>query len=204
MARYTGPRRKVMRALGTDLPGLSRKTIGDRNYPPGQAGRRRKPRRSDYALELTEKQKLRYNYGLTERQMRNAMASALRYKGNTGEKLLEMLERRLDNAVFRAGFAPTLTAARQLVTHRHVLLNGRITTIPSLKINPGDEIALKDEALNMEMVMDALANLPLERPEWIDFNETTKRARVTRTPAASEVPLPIEVQRVVAYYADRL
>jgi small subunit ribosomal protein S4 len=204
MARYTGPRRKVMRSLGVDLPGLSRKSIGERNYPPGQAGPKRKPRRSDYALELSEKQKLRYNYGLTERQMRNAMAAALRYKGNTGEKLLEMLERRLDNAVFRAGFAPTLVAARQLVSHRHVLLNGRITTIPSLKVNPGDQIALKDDALKMEMVVDALANLPLDRPEWIAFDETEKRARVARMPAADEVPLPIEIKRVVAYYSDRL
>lgn len=192
-----------MRKLGVELPGLSRKPVGDRNCPPGQSGRRRKTRRSDYAIDLSEKQKLRYNYGLSERQMRNTMAAARRFKGNTGARLLELLERRLDNAVFRAGFAPTLVAARQLVGHRHVRLNGRVTTIPSIQVNAGDEIALRDEALHMEMVLDALANPPLSRPEWIRFDEASKRARVARVPAADEVPFPIEVQRVVAYYADR-
>lgn len=204
MGRYTGPRRRIMRALGIELPGLSRKPVGERAYPPGQAGRRPRRRRSEFAAELAEKQKLRYNYGLTERQMRRTMAEALRGRGNTGEKLIELLERRLDNAVFRAGFAPTLMSARQLVTHRHVRVNGRIVDRPAAPIAPGDVITLKPEALHMDPVVDALNQPPLERPEWIRFDDANKQATIIRFPRADEVPFPIEVQRVVAYYADRL
>ena len=141
MARYTGPRLKVMRALGTELPGLSRKSMENRSYPPGQHGQKNR-RRSDYAVRLAEKQKLRFNYGLSEKQIRRLFREAKSSKAPTGDKLLELLERRLDNFVFRAGFAPTAVAARQLVRHRHVLLNGRSVNIPSIRINPGDKITL--------------------------------------------------------------
>lgn len=203
MSRYTGPRLKVMRALGVELPGLSRKSIENRPYGPGQHGQRPK-RRSDFGDKLIEKQKLRFNYGLGERQMRRLMSEAKRTPGNSGTKLLELLERRLDNAVFRAGFAPTLIAARQLVGHRHVLLNGKIANISSIRIKPGDQIVLRDKAYAFPMVMDALANLSLSRPEWIAFDESTKRATIMRTPMADEVPFPIEIQQVVEYYAGRL
>lgn len=203
MARYTGPRRRIIRALGTELPGLSRKPMGQRTRPPGEAARRRKRRRSEAAAELTEKQKLRYNYGVSERQMLRMLAMARRSKGNTGKKLLELLERRLDNAVFRTGFAPTLAAARQLVTHRHVRVNDRTVDRPSAMIDLGDVISLKERALHIDPVVDALTHPPLERPEWIHFDEATKRGRITRLPTAGEVPFPIEVQRVIAYYADR-
>src|SRR5262245_13397415 len=130
MSRYTGPRLKSMRALGVELPGLARKSIDKPPHPPGQRGlKSRRP--SDFAKKLRETQKLRFNYGLGERQLRLLFAEAKRGKSNAGERLLELLERRLDNFVFRAGFAPTLVAARQLVRHGHVLLNGRRATIPS-------------------------------------------------------------------------
>jgi len=200
MSRYTGPRLKVMRALGTELPGLSRKSLGERNYPPGQHGQKQS-RKSDYGKKLQEKQKLRFNYGLGERQIQKLFAEAKTSKMPTGEKLLELLERRLDNFVFRAGFAPNAVAARQLVRHRHITLNGKVVNIPSIRVNPGDEIALRERALGIPMVVESLAQPALERPEWLSFEDTGKKARLTRVPAADEVPFPINVQQVVEYYA---
>ncbi len=203
MSRYTGPRLKVMRALGCELPGLSRKPLGERNYPPGQHGQRPK-RKSEFGAQLIEKQKLRFNYGLGERQIQRLFREAKRDKAPTGEKLLELLERRLDNFVFRAGFAPTTVAARQLVRHKHVLLNGRAVNIPSIRIRPGDRIALTERARKITVVAEALAEPALNRPEWLAFDEVTLTAQVTRTPSGDEVPFPVEVQQVVEYYAVRL
>lgn len=203
MSRYTGPRLRVMRALGIELPGLSRKSIENRPHPPGQHGLKQK-RKSEFGNQLIEKQKLRYNYGLNERQMRRTMAEARTGKGNTGEKMLELLERRLDNFVFRAGFAPTLISARQLVGHRHVKLNGRVATIASIRIKIGDEITLIDKALAMPLVVETLGSPVLARPEWLAFNETVRSAKVTRLPMADEVPFPIAIQQVVEYYTQRL
>ncbi|MCW5625989.1 MAG: 30S ribosomal protein S4 [Burkholderiales bacterium] len=203
MSRYTGPRLKVMRALGIDLPGLSRKSIENRPHPPGQHGQRQR-RRSDFAVKLAEKQKLRFNYGLTERQIQRLFKEAKGAKMPTGDKLLELLERRLDNFVFRAGFAPTIVAARQLVRHRHVLLNARIASIPSMRIRPGDEITLKDTSFSMPLVIESLGGPALTRPEWLSFDETARKAKVARVPMADEVPFPIDVQQVVEYYANRI
>src|SRR5690606_34701196 len=129
---------------------------------------------------------------------------AKRDKAPTGEKLLELLERRLDNAVFRAGFAPTAVAARQLVRHKHVLLNGRAVNIPSIRVRPGDRIALTEKGRKIPVAVESLAEPALTRPEWLSFDEAACAATVTRTPAADEVPFPIEVQHVVEYYAVRL
>lgn len=203
MSRYTGPRLKVMRALGTELPGLSRKPLGERNYPPGQHGQRPK-RKSGFGVQLIEKQKLRFNYGLTERQIQRLFREAKRDRGPTGDKLLELLERRLDNFVFRAGFAPTTVAARQLVRHKHVLLNGRAVNIPSIRVRPGDRIQLTERARSIPVVVEALAEPSLSRPEWLAFDEAAVAATVTRTPSPDEVPLPVDVQQVVEYYAVRL
>lgn len=203
MARYTGPRLKVMRALGVELPGLSRKSLGERNYPPGQHGQKAS-RKSDYAKKLQEKQKLRFNYGLGERQIQKLFIEAKQSKGPTGDKFLELLERRLDNFVFRAGFAPTIVAARQLVRHRHIRLNGRGVNIPSIRVKPGDELTLGPKAGGIPMVVECIENPALERPEWLQFDEANKVARVTRVPAADEVPFPVEVQQVVEYYAKRI
>lgn len=203
MSRYTGPRLRVMRALGVELPGLSRKSLGDRNYPPGQHGQR-KPRKSGYGVQLMEKQKLRFNYGLTEGQLQRLVREAKASREQTGRKLLELLERRLDNMVFRAGFAPTAVAARQLVSHRHVLLNGRPVNIPSIRLRPGDVVALSEKAIKLPLVQETLAEPALTRPEWIGLDEQTKRATMTRLPAADEVPFPVDMQQVVEYYAVRL
>ncbi|MBN8759268.1 MAG: 30S ribosomal protein S4 [Thiobacillus sp. 65-69] len=203
MSRYTGPRLKIMRALGTQLPGLSTKSIEDRPYPPGQHGQKTK-RKSDFGVKLMEKQKLRYNYGLNETQIRRLFVEAKRAKMPTGDKLLELLECRLDNAVFRAGFAPTAVAARQLVRHRHILLNGVRVNIPSIRIKPGDTLALHGRAANIPMVAESLQAPALTRPEWLHFDETQRTAQINRVPMADEVPFPIDVQQVVEYYAQRL
>lgn len=206
MSRHTGPRLKVMRALGTELPGLSRKPLGERNYPPGQHGQRPK-RKSGFGVQLIEKQKLRFNYGLSERQIQRLFREAKRDRGPTGDKLLELLElleRRLDNFVFRAGFAPTGVAARQLVRHKHVLLNGRLVNIPSIRVRPGDRIQLTARARRIPVIAESLAEPALTRPEWLAYDEAACAATVTRTPASDEVPFPVDVQQVVEYYAVRL
>jgi len=205
MSRHTGPRLKIMRALGVELPGLSRKSIESRPNPPGQHGasasRRRK---SDYGLALIEKQKLRFNYGVSERHLRRLMVEARRHQGPTGDNLLQLLECRLDNAVFRAGLAPTIPAARQLVSHSHVLLNGRRANIPSIRLKAGDEIALRERSRNLPQVRETVAEPALTRPEWLEWDEAALKARMTRLPEADEVPFPVEIQLVVQHYATRV
>ena len=203
MSRYTGPRLKVVRALGAALPGLTTKTAENRNYPPGQHGQRQR-KKSDYGIRLMEKQKLRFNYGITETQIRRLMTEAKASKEPSGNKLLELLERRVDNAVFRAGFAPTIVAARQLVRHRHVLLNGKSINIPSIRIKPGDTLQLTAKGMKIPCVVETLATPVLERAEWITLDDASKIATVVRVPSPDEVPFPIEVQHVVEYYAVRL
>lgn len=205
MSRHTGPRLKIMRALGVELPGLSRKSTENRPNPPGQHGasasRRRK---SDYGLALIEKQKLRFNYGVSERHLRRLMVEARRRQGPTGDNLLQLLECRLDNAVFRAGLAPTIPAARQLVSHSHVLLNGRRANIPSIRLRTGDEIALRERSRNLPLVRETAAEPALTRPEWLEWDEAALKARMTRLPEADEVPFPVEIQLVVQHYATRV
>lgn len=205
MSRFTGPRLRVMRALGVDLPGLSRKSTESRPNPPGQHGARAtRRRRSDFSIKLGEKQKLRFNYGVSERQLRRLMLDARKSDGPTGDYLLQLLERRLDNVVFRAGFAPTILAARQLVSHRHIRLNGRIVNIPSVRLKVGDEISVKPESAELPIVAGTLQDMPLSRPEWLSWNEETRTAKIMHAPAAEDVPFPIDVQQVVEYYSNRL
>ena len=185
------------------ISGLSRKSIGERDYPPGQHGQRAR-RKSDFGVKLLEKQKLRMNYGLTESQIQRLFREAKRAKSPTGGKLLELLERRLDNVVFRAGFAPTAVAARQLIRHKHVTLNGRVVNIPSIRIAPGDTVSLSARARQIPMVRESLEQPSLALPEWLAFNGQAGAATMTRVPEADEVPFPIEVQHVVEYYAVRL
>jgi small subunit ribosomal protein S4 len=192
-----------MRALGVELPGLSRKSIENRPNPPGQHGARQR-RRSEYAVQLAEKQKVRFNYGLGETQLRRLVAEAERSRAPTGEKLIELAERRLDNLVFRAGFAPTGIAARQLVRHGHVLLNGRRADIPSIRVKPGDTIALTERGARVPMVIESLAAPALDRPEWIAFDAQARSARVARLPNADEAPFPVDLKQIVEYYANRL
>ncbi|HTJ96995.1 MAG TPA: 30S ribosomal protein S4 [Rhodocyclaceae bacterium] len=202
MSRYTGPRLKVVRALGTALPGLTSKAT-ERQYPPGQHGQRQR-KKSDYGIKLMEKQKLRFNYGVTETQIRRLMTEAKASREQSGKKLLELLERRIDNAVFRAGFAPTIVAARQLVRHKHVLLNGKLVNIPSIRVKVGDTLQMTAKGLKIPCVIETLATPVLEPAEWVKRDEISGIATVVRIPDANEVPFPIEIQHVVEYYAVRL
>ena len=174
MSRYNGPRVKRMRALGVDLPGLSRKTKERRPHPPGEHGDKRRRKDSDYGRRLKEKQKLRYNYGIGERQLRRLVSKAKSSKAETGKKIIELIERRLDNAVFRAGYARTIPAARQLVSHGHFCVNGRKTDIPSYTVREGDVITLRDRSKKQKVdltIVDESLNAPaLPRPEWIEFD----------------------------------
>ena len=205
MSRLTGPRLKIMRALGVDLPGLSRKTIEARPTPPGQHGNKAsRKRRSDFGVKLQEKQKIRFNYGLTETQMRKLILDARKGKEPTGERLLQLLERRMDNVVFRAGFAPTVIAARQLVTHGHLMLNGRNVNIPSIRLKVGDEVTIRVKSKNIPMVVETIKQPSLARPEWLSWDEATTVAKVAHLPAIEDVPFPVDVQQVVEYYANRV
>ncbi len=203
MSRFTGPRVKVMRAVGVELPGLSRKSIEDRPQRPGQHGHR-PLRPSGFRVQLVEKQKLRFNYGLTERQLRNVFAEARRSKTHTGDKLVELLERRLDNMVFRAGFAPTVAAARQLVSHGHIRVNGRRVNIPSFRVREGDTFGPREKSRTHQSLVDSLKTPSLDRPEWISFDETKLEARLAHLPAGDAVPFPLVVQHVVEFYATRI
>jgi small subunit ribosomal protein S4 len=205
MSRFIGPRIKVMRALAVDLPGLSRKTIETRPTPPGQHGNKAaRKRRSDFGVKLLEKQKIRFNYGLTETQMRRLILDARKGKEPTGARLLQLLERRLDNVVFRAGFAPTVIAARQLVSHGHLMLNGKHANIPSIRLNVGDEVTIKAKSKNIPMVIETIKQPVLTRPEWLDWNEATHIVKMAHLPAMEDVPFPVDVQQVVEYYANRV
>ena len=205
MSRFIGPRLKVMRALGIDLPGLSRKTIEARPTPPGQHGNKAsRKRRSDFGVKLHEKQKIRFNYGLTETQMRRLILDARKGKEPTGERLLQLLERRMDNVVFRAGFAPTVIAARQLVSHGHLMLNGKPANIPSIRLNVGDEITIKAKSKNIPMVVETIKQPSLERPEWLAWEADKQLVKVAHLPAIADVPFPVDVQLVVEYYANRV
>jgi len=195
----------VMRALGIDLPGLSRKTIEARPTPPGQHGNKAsRKRRSDFGVKLHEKQKIRFNYGLTETQMRRLILDARKGKEPTGERLLQLLERRMDNVVFRAGFAPTVIAARQLVSHGHLMLNGKPANIPSIRLNVGDEITIKAKSKNIPMVVETIKQPSLERPEWLAWEADKQLVIVAHLPAITDVPFPVDVQLVVEYYANRV
>lgn len=205
MSRLTGPRVKIMRALGVDLPGLSRKTIEARPTPPGQHGNKAsRKRRSDFAVKLQEKKKIRFNYGLTETQMRKLILDARKGKEPTDERLLQLLERRMDNVVFRAGFAPTVIAARQLVNHGHLMLNGKAANIPSICLKVGDELVIKAKSKNIPMVAETIKQPLLARPEWLSWDEAAHIVKVAHLPAVSDVPFPVDVQLVVEYYANRV
>ena len=202
MSRYTGPRVKIMRALGVDLPGLSPKTSERRPYPPGQHGQRRR-KETEYGKRLKEKQKLRLNYGLSERQMRKTFAAAVRSKQNTGTKLIELLERRLDNVIFRAGFARSIPAARQLVNHGHVLVNGRRVDIPSYLVKVGHAIAIKEASQKTDPVTLGVALAEQRRWDtpWMTVDLEKRSLQVSGTPDESAVPFPIDVQLVIELYA---
>ena len=199
MSRYRGLRLRIIRRLG-DLPGLTRKSA-KRAYPPGQHGQNRK-KRSEYAVRLEEKQKLRMNYGLTEKQMLRYVRRARRVTGSTGQVLLQLLEMRLDNTVFRLGMAPTIPAARQLVNHGHVTVNGRVVDIASYQCRPGETVAVKDREASRKLVeanlqYPGLANLP----SHLEFDKNKMVGKVNSLVEREWVALQVNELLVVEYYS---
>lgn len=203
MSRYTGPRLKRMRALGTELPGLSPKKPERRPYPPGQHGQARK-KLTEFALRLQEKQKLRYNYGVTERQLRHLVSEAKTGKGASGHKLIELLERRLDNVVFRAGLARTIPGARQLVNHGHILVNGKRVDIASYRVSKGEVITVHERSKGFASIADAKTIADNFQTPWLEVNRETLTATISNLPDETAILFPIKVQLVVEYYSQRL
>lgn len=202
MSRYRGPRLRITRRLG-ELPGLSRKNAR-RAYPPGQHGQNRK-KRSEYAIRLEEKQKLRYNYGLTEKQMVRYIRKARSVTGSTGQVLLQLLEMRLDNTIFRLGLAPTIPAARQLVNHGHITINGRVVDIASYQCRPGEVIGVKNQDKSRKMVQTnlqypGLANLP----SHLEFDKNNLSGKVNGLCEREWVALNINELLVVEYYSRKV
>jgi small subunit ribosomal protein S4 len=205
MSRYLGPRVRVMRALGTDLPGLSRKTTERRPYPPGQHGPspKRRPKMSPFKQRLQEKQKLRFYYGLTERQFSNVFFKAARTTGNSGEKLLELLESRLDNVVFRAGLARTIPAARQLVGHGHITVNGEVVDRAGYLVRQGQVLGLRLRSKDLDVVATSIIEPVAQLPNWLEVNKDERTARVSSTPSGESILIFVDVRLVVEFYAQR-
>jgi len=203
MSRYTGPRVRAMRALGVQLPGLSSKAIERRPFPPGQHGQARR-KLSEYGLRLIEKQKLCRNYGVTEGQLRRLMIAARAAKGPTGERLLELLESRLDNVVFRAGFARTIPAARQLVNHGHILVDGKKVDVASFSVKANQVIGLHARSKDLPFVVASVTAGRGFDTSWLSVNPAERLATVTTAPDAASVPFPVAVQLVVEFYSQRV
>lgn len=204
MSRYSGPRLKKMRSLGIDLPGLSRKSSTSRPYPPGEHGNKRRGKDSEFKKQLQEKQKLRFNYGVHERHLRKLMKEARRSKTSTGEKLLQFLESRLDNVVFRAGLAPTIPAARQLVNHGHIRVNGQKVDIASYRVKIGDIIEPKPKSKNAAHLGEIWKHPQHERPTWLIPDAQAMSVRVDSMPTTETMLFPIDINLVLEYYAKRM
>jgi len=202
MARYTGPTSKKARALGEPIFGFDR-AFEKKKYKPGQHGNsRRRRQRSDYALQLLEKQKAKYTYGVLERQFRNLFVKASRRKGVTGTVLLQLLEARLDNTVFRLGLAPTRRAARQLVSHKHILLNGVVTNIPSAQLRSGDIISVRGKSQGLLVIKDSVsAKNDVRKFPWLEFNPDTLSGTFLEYPERDQIPEKINEQLIVELYS---
>lgn len=200
MARYTGPKTKIARKFGEAIFGDD-KSFEKRNYPPGQHGNaRRRGKKSEYAIQLMEKQKAKYTYGILERQFRNLFKSARAAQGITGEVLLQLCESRLDNVVFRMGIAPTRSAARQLVSHRHITVNGELVNIPSYSLKAGDIVAVREKSKSLEAIDRSLSNSS-HVYEWITWNDDTKQGTYVSIPARIQIPENINEQFIVELYS---
>jgi len=200
MARYTGPKTKIARKFGEAIYGED-KAFDKRNYPPGQHGNnRRRGKKSEYAIQLMEKQKAKYTYGILERQFRNMFKKATAAPGITGEVLLQLCESRLDNVVFRMGIAPSRSAGRQLVSHRHITVNGNIVNIPSYSLKAGDVVAVREKSKSLEAIENSLANSS-HIYEWITWNTEKKEGTYVSVPARIQIPENINEQFIVELYS---
>ena len=199
MARYTGPKSKIARKFKDPIFGAD-KTLEKKNYPPGMHGQgRRRGKQSEYAVQLAEKQKAKYTYGILERQFSNLFKKASSKSGITGELLLQLCEARLDNIVYRLGIAPTRDAARQFVSHRHITVNGQIVNIPSYSIKVGEVIAVREKSKSLEKVTLSLANRTSY--DWLDWNSSEMSGEVKIVPTRDQIPENIKEQLIVELYS---
>ena len=200
MARYIGPRTKIARKFGEAIYGPD-KYFERKNYPPGQHGNPRRRKTSEYGVQLKEKQKAKYTYGLLEKQFRNLFKKATSKKGITGEVLLGLLESRLDNVVFRMGLAPTRAAARQLVLHRHITVDGKVVNIPSYTLAPGQIVGVRERSKSLEVISDSLHNSSVQKYAWLEWDTNAMQGKFVNVPERSEIPENIKEQLIVELYS---
>ena len=200
MARYTGPKSRIARRFGEAIFGPD-KVLSKRNFPPGQHGNNRRKKTSEYGVMLAEKQKAKYTYGVLEKQFRNMFEKAARTSGITGEILLQNLECRLDNVVYRLGIAPTRAAARQLVGHKHIIVDGEVVNIPSYAVKPGQIIGVREKSKSLEVIANALAGFNHSKYPWIGWDENTKSGKLLHKPERADIPENIKEQLIVELYS---
>lgn len=200
MARWTGPKHRMCRRLGQPICGLEKCPVKKRPHPPGEHGRRYRRRESDFAIQLKEKQKVRAIYGVLERQFRRYFRDALRARGRTGDELLKLLERRLDNVVYRLGLARSRAQARQLVSHGHILIDGQKVDIPSFRVAPGQKVSLRPSSRKMAPVEEALATTP-SPPGFLRFDTDRFEGELLRVPERTEIPEQVDEDLVVEFYS---
>ena len=202
MARYTGPKTKIARKFGEPIFGDD-KVLAKKNYPPGQHGVNKRRKLSEYGTQLREKQKAKYTYGVLEKQFRNLFDKATRTKGVKGEGLLQLLESRLDNSVYRLGIAPTRAAARQLVLHRHITVDGEVVNIASYSVKPGQVVAVREKSKSLEVIADALAGFNHSKYPWIEWDENVKGGKMLHLPQREDIPENIKEQLIVELYSKQ-
>lgn len=201
MARYRGPQTKIARKFGEPIFGSDR-AFEKKKYPPGQHGNSKRRRKtSEYGLQLQEKQKAKYTYGILERQFRNAFKKATAQSGITGEVLLQLCEMRLDNIVYRFGIAPTRRAARQLVSHKHIMVNDELVNIPSYEVKVNDIISVRERSKSLETITDSLAGSNISKYPWLEWDESMKAGKVIAVPTREEIPENIKEQLIVELYS---
>ncbi len=201
MARYTGPKTKIARKFGDPIFGPD-KAFEKKNYPPGQHGmNKRRRKKSEYGVQLKEKQKAKYTYGLLERQFSNLFKKASGSKGITGEVLLQLLESRLDNVVFRLGVAPTRDAARQLVSHRHIIVNGIVVNIPSYSVKAGDLVGVREKSKSLEAITNSLSIARHATSSWLEWDMDLMTGKFLNVPKRDEIPENIQEQLIVELYS---
>ena len=200
MARYTGPKTRIARKFGEAIFGAD-KVLSKRNYPPGQHGNSRRRKTSEYGVMLAEKQKAKYTYGVLERQFRNMFEKAANANGITGEILLQNLEGRLDNVVFRLGIAPTRAAARQLVNHKHIVVDGKLVGIASFSVKPGMIVGVRERSKSLEVIADSLAGFNHSKYPWLEWDDATKSGKLLHVPDRADIPENIKEHLIVELYS---
>jgi small subunit ribosomal protein S4 len=200
MARYIGPKSKIARKFGDAILGPS-KALAKKSYPPGQHGKGRRRKQSEYAIQLMEKQKAKYTYGVLERQFSNLFDKAARKQGITGENLLKLLEARLDNTIYRLGIAPTRRAARQLVVHKHITVNGEVVNIPSFSLKAGDIVGVREKSKSLETISDSLSAHNAKRYTWLEWDGSSMAGKFVTYPDRDQIPEKIQEQLIVELYS---